>query len=176
MKRVLITGGTGFVGRHTVPQLLSHGYEVHLVSRSSPALSPPRSLHYHSADLFDPRQQAILFAEVRPTHLLHFAWHTTPGEYWTSAKNLDWVRSSLLMLHNFVEAGGRRMVVAGTCAEYDWSGGRCSELLTPSLPLTLYGSCKNALRQTCEASCEQSGVECAWGRIFFLYGPHEHPA
>jgi nucleoside-diphosphate-sugar epimerase len=65
-------------------------------------------------------------------------------------------------------------VLAGSCAEYDWTGdGVCVEGQTPLRPATLYGTCKDAARRVCEALAEQLGVGVAWGRVFFLYGPGE---
>jgi nucleoside-diphosphate-sugar epimerase len=115
-------------------------------------------------------------ASVEPTHLLHFAWDATPGKYWTSVDNLGWVQSSLALVREFARAGGRRVVMAGTCAEYDWTGdGRCVEAQTPLRPATLYGTCKHALHLMLEAYAAQAGLSAAWGRVFFLYGPHEYP-
>ena len=67
------------------------------------------------------------------------------------------------------------MVMVGTCAEYDWRYGYCSESITPLLPGTLYGRCKGALRSVLEPFAEQAQISWAWGRLFFLYGPNEHP-
>jgi nucleoside-diphosphate-sugar epimerase len=39
----------------------------------------------------------------------------------------------------------------------------------------LYGTCKNALQIMLDAFSKDVGLSSAWGRIFFLYGPHEHP-
>ncbi len=58
---------------------------------------------------------------VRPYHLLPFAWIATPGEYWQSADNVRWLRASQHLLQSFAACGGVRIVMAGTCAEYDWS-------------------------------------------------------
>src|SRR5437763_607652 len=69
--------------------------------------------------------------------------------------------------------GPTRAVLAGTCAEYDWSYGFCSEGVTPLAPQTLYGTAKHALRQVAEAFASQAGLSLAWGRIFFVYGPRE---
>jgi nucleoside-diphosphate-sugar epimerase len=65
--------------------------------------------------------------------------------------------------------------MAGTCAEYDWNYELYSEQTTPLKPATLYGVCKHALQGIVDAFCRQTGVSYAWGRIFFLYGPNEHP-
>ena len=100
-----------------------------------------------------------------------------PGTYWTSLENFRWVRASLDLFGAFAEHGGQRIVVAGTCAEYDWATGDelCTEASTPLAPATFYGACKHALRVMLEAFARQQALSAAWGRIFFLYGAHEHP-
>jgi nucleoside-diphosphate-sugar epimerase len=122
------------------------------------------------ADLLAPGTAARLIDEVQPTHLLHLAWYAEPGAFWQSPENARWRDASVRLLETFAESGGSRAVVSGTCAEYDWSGdGVLSERSTPLEPLTAYGHAKNAVR----ASTEGMSLSSAWGRIFFLYGPHE---
>jgi nucleoside-diphosphate-sugar epimerase len=174
MNRVLITGASGFLGRHCLAFLARRAAEVHAVIRSG-ACEVPVGTHTHAVDLLDPVQVETLLAKVRPSHLLHLAWITTPGTYWTTPENVRWVEASLHLLRMFAEHGGRRVVMAGSCAEYDWSAGRCLETATRLLPATLYGVCKNALRAVLEAFAARANLSAAWGRVFFLYGPHEHP-
>jgi nucleoside-diphosphate-sugar epimerase len=172
--KVLITGATGFVGRHCLPILKSSGYEVHAIS-SKPFRDSPAGVHWHQQDLLHNDSIAGLIGEIKPTHLLHLAWCTEPNQYWNSSENLDWLQASLRLLHAFGENGGERVVMSGTCAEYDWSEGRCSEASTKLIPTSLYGTCKHALRLVVEAYAAQTGLSAAWGRLFFLYGPYEHP-
>jgi nucleoside-diphosphate-sugar epimerase len=175
MKRVLLTGATGFIGRHALEPLVRRGYEIHAASRTPPG--PVRDgITWHQADLLEQARLSDFVRSVAPTHLLHFAWVATPGEYWSSPENLRWVRASLQLIEEFAAAGGSRAVLAGTCAEYDWRYGFCSEGITPLLPRELYGICKHALHTISGAFALRTGVSAAWGRIFFLYGPHEHPA
>lgn len=174
MKKVLLTGATGFIGRHCLPLLMAQGYEVHAVDTKAAGRNHS-GLQWHKADLLDPIQVHMLMEKVQPTYLLHFAWYAVPGKYWTSPENERWVQASQTLLQTFVEHGGRRVVAAGTCAEYDWEQGRCSESTTPLTPVTLYGSCKNTLRESLEAFSRESGLSNAWGRIFFVYGTGEHP-
>jgi len=174
MKRVLVTGATGFIGRHSLPGLIARGYDVHAVGRMRPADLPPE-VHWRQSDLMDWASLGEMMREVKPTHLLHFAWYAVPGKYWTSPENLRWIQASLALACAFVEQGARRMTVAGTCAEYDWSRGHCSEFTTPLAPAMLYGASKHALRVALEAYCREAGVSMSWGRIFHTYGPHEQP-
>jgi nucleoside-diphosphate-sugar epimerase len=172
MKRVVITGASGFIGRHAVPVLLEKGYEVHaVVRRGITPHCPDVRLHY--ANLLDDSSAANLISEIRPSHLLHLAWTTKPGAYWTDLDNLAWLSASLKLIRYFLASGGYRVVSAGTAAEYDWRFGYCSERHTPLSPRHLYGVSKNAFRSMLEAIAIQEGISVGWGRIFFLYGPNE---
>ncbi len=175
MKRVLLTGATGFIGRQCVPLLVARGNEIHAVSGKHAGLG--EGAEWHQTDLLAPGEAEALVARVRPTHLLHLAWYpSVPGKFWTALENFRWVEASLALLRAFEKHGGQRVVVAGTCAEYDWDYGVCVEEVTPLAPATLYGTCKYALHSLFGAFCRQTGLSGAWGRIFLLYGPHEHPA
>jgi len=176
MKKVLLTGARGFIGAHCLDSLLDRGFEVHAVS--SKGLRNESETRdgeiWHHADLHNAEHLLRLMAEVKPQYLLHLAWDVTPGLYWNSLENLRWVRTSLALLQVFIDSGGERAVMAGSCAEYDWSYGYCTETQTPLTPNTLYGVCKNALRSMVTAAGDQAQISTAWGRIFFLYGPGEH--
>jgi nucleoside-diphosphate-sugar epimerase len=172
-KRVLVTGATGFIGSHTLGPLLQRGYEVHAVS--SKAGPGAVSVTWHQADLFDSASSSRLLEEVRPTHLLHLAWYVVPGKLISSELNFDWVRSSIELMKRFQQLGGRRIVMPGSSYEYDWSYGYCHETRTPTVPNTVYGACKHALDAMAQAFCQSHALSYAWPRVFFLYGPNEHP-
>ena len=172
MSRVLVTGATGFVGAAAIAPLLEAGHEVHAVARS-PGSAP--GVHWHAADLLDRRETATLLERVRPQALLHFAWYAEHGRFWTAPDNLDWVGATLCLLRGFREAGGMRAVLAGSSAEYRWGPPLLSEDGSSLAPVTLYGAAKHATRVVAESYADTAGLELAWGRIFFLYGPGEHP-
>jgi nucleoside-diphosphate-sugar epimerase len=174
MKRILVTGATGLIGRHALPALVKRGFVVDALQHHAPAQAEA-VVRWHQADLLEPAQIHRLVAEVGAFHLLHFAWYAMPKDYRTSSENLRWVQATIELVRAFREAGGERAVVAGTCFEYDLRYGFCSEALTPLYPATLYGVCKNSLDQILTAYSKQSGLSLAWSRIFFLYGPFEPP-
>ncbi len=170
MKRVIVTGATGFIGRGVLPLLQERGYEVHALGRSAADGSDITS---HALDLLAPERVQAVVAAIGASHLLHLAWYAKPGLYWTSPCNLNWVAASLNLMRCFVEAGGRRAVVAGTCAEYEWGESRLYETRSRCAPKTLYGAAKDGLRQVLEAYSQHADFSFAWGRIFYLYGPAE---
>jgi len=177
MRRVLLTGGTGFIGRNAIPFLIKKGYEVHATfNRHKIKIEDQHNVIWHHCDLFDPKMQKSLLQKILPTHLLHFAWETTPGKYWTSLENLLWVRASVNLIINFTLYGGQRAVFSGTCAEYDWSFGHCKENITPLNPPSLYGASKILFQEILELYNEEHAkLSSAWGRTFHTYGPCEHP-
>jgi len=171
IRRVLVTGATGFIGRLTLAPLRELGFDVHVVGRRPP---DDQAITFHAADLFDPAEVVRVTRAANPSHLLHLAWDTEPGRFWNSPLNLDWVGSSLAIVRAFAEAGGTRAVLAGTCAEYRWGGdGPLDEDRSEIGPGTLYGVSKDALRRIVFSYAETAGLSVAWGRIFFLYGPNE---
>ena len=112
---------------------------------------------------------------VRPDVLVHLAWDTTHGEFWTSAANELWLESSKTLLRKFFDDGGRHAVIAGTCAEYDWTvGGQVfNEESSPIRPASIYGVAKVRLHEYAIALAEDYGASIGWARIFFPYGPGE---
>ena len=142
--KVLVTGANGFIGRQCLPKLLQRGFHVCAISSQDRRSG---DVEWRRANLLNAEEMRVAVASLRPTHLLHLAWITTPGVYWTSPENLQWLAASLQLIEEFRSRNGMRAVVAGTCAEYDWTEGVCSETTTALRPATLYGTCKHALQQ-----------------------------
>ncbi|MDJ0942192.1 MAG: NAD(P)-dependent oxidoreductase [Kiloniellales bacterium] len=175
MSTVVVTGASGFIGRHAVRALLEQGLTVHAVARHELAEVPAI---WHATDLFDVAARRLLIDQVRPTHLLHLAWETRHGYFWEAPENLDWVAATLDLVRVFHDAGGKRVVLAGSCAEYDWTpegigDGICHEGQTACRPATLYGMAKNAAFELTGAFSERVGISHAGGRVFMVYGPFE---
>jgi nucleoside-diphosphate-sugar epimerase len=175
MRSVLVTGAGGFIGRHALEPLLRRGFAVHALS-SRARSSATAGVTHHVCDLLDAPTTAKLIATVQPTHLLHLAWCTVPGQFWSAPENLTWLETSLALVRAFHQHGGQRLVIAGSSAEYDWRYGFCSEAVTPTVPASLYGSCKLALHTAVEHYARRVGLSYANARVFFAYGPHEKPA
>jgi nucleoside-diphosphate-sugar epimerase len=173
-KRVLLTGATGFIGRNTLLPLLNNGYEIHALSSQAVPSRAQSHLFWHQANLLEAKQVSEIMTQVQPTHLLHLAWDTTPGQYVSSLENIRWIEASLHLFYEFVQAHGKRLVIAGTCAEYDWRYGYCKEEFTPLSPNTLYGASKHSLQLAVSAAARNAQLSAAWGRVFLLYGPYEY--
>lgn len=170
--KVLLTGASGFLGRHVLGALRRRGIETVPVGRHRPVGCSPAE--FIEADLLAESVDRSLFEASGATHLLHLAWYVEHGHYWTSEFNPRWVEATMRLVEACCQSGCLGMVLAGTCAEYDWASGICQEDSTPLRPATLYGASKDATRRQAMALCTQHLVPCAWGRVFLPYGPGEN--
>jgi nucleoside-diphosphate-sugar epimerase len=175
MKRLIVTGVTGFIGAHCLRLILEGDYdEVHAVSRSGQGPPAPK-LTWHKADLRDATESVQLVKDVKPTHFFHAAWIATPGVYLTSPENVDWTQAGIAMVRAFAEHGGQRFVGVGTSAEYGPSDTPCGEDATPITPASVYGHCKVSFWQAVQAIANAHKMQAAWGRLFLPYGPGDLP-
>ena len=171
--RVLLTGASGYLGRHVLRALHQQGIETVCVHHK--AYVGSLAYETQSADLLSPDGAQELVSRAKATHLLHLAWYVKHGQYWNSPQNFDWVQASMRLVDAFCQQGGRHVVVAGTCAEYDWNHGFMREDITPYHPNTIYGVCKDATRRLLQSLCNMHGVRLAWGHVFFPFGLDESP-
>jgi nucleoside-diphosphate-sugar epimerase len=171
---ILVTGASGFLGRHCLPALAREGLRVHAVSRNRRG-NDAEGITWHSLDLRAQAATEQLMRTLRPSHLLHLAWITTPDRYRSAPENLDWLEASLAMVRTFGEHGGQRFVGVGSSAEYGIAAGPRTEDEAPIRPASLYGQCKAACWMAAEAYALRYGFSAAWARVFLPYGPGDDP-
>jgi len=175
-KRALVTGATGFIGRHAIDALLDLGFAVDAITTGPAPQEERDGVRWRTADLLCEADVERLMDESEATHLLHLAWYYEPGAVYTSIENVRWTEASLRLLRLFAASpSSRRVVLVGTCAEYGASAEPADEVLTPVAPATVYGQAKHAAAMLGRQICESAGVSMANGRVFFVFGPHEHP-
>jgi nucleoside-diphosphate-sugar epimerase len=174
MTKILLTGATGFVGRHTLAAFSARGVNVVAVTRGAPGEALP-GVTWMRGDLTDHADATRLVREADATHLVHLGWRAVHGDIANSVENLDWLVHSLHLARAFVEHGGKRIIGCGSCFEYDWSLGVCKEDVTPIAPATLYGAAKHAFHTALAGYAKQAGFSLGWARCFFIYGADEHP-
>lgn len=156
--RIFLTGQDGFIGGEILRQAFAAGHQVM-------GLEKP----FRMDDL---PWEAI--ATFQPEVCIHCAWVATPGVYLESPENVLHREWSLAMTRKLAAIGTHRFVVAGTCAEYGVSDHPHRENEEPA-PSTLYGQEKNLLRTALEEESGKLGFDLFWARIFYPYGPAEHP-
>lgn len=179
MKRVLVTGGTGFVGANLARRLLGDGHEVHLLVR--PGYRGWRidsirdRIRLHEAALGDKAQLAGLVEAVQPEWVFHLAAY---GAY-SSQTNLDrMIQTNLIGTVNLVEAclrvGFEAFINAGSSSEYGLKDHAAAEYEWVD-PNSHYALTKASATQFCRYTALAQGVHLVTLRLYSAYGTYEEP-
>ena len=174
MRRVLLTGATGFVGRHVLRELRSRGAKVSIVSRRGNILPDDAVTTHVTDDLFAETAEFWKVAFDGIDSVLHLAWYAEPGKYVASPVNLDCMAGTIRMAEAAAQAGVKRFVGVGTCFEYDLACGYL-RTSTPLVPGSPYGAAKAGTYLALSRTLPRMGVSFGWCRLFYLHGEGEDP-
>lgn len=167
MKRIALTGATGFIGRRVLDFLQSlDGVETVCLGRDEAKL---RSLGVEYLVRDVGHGSSGLYRELgAPDLLIHLAWEGLPNysQPFHLEKNLP---ANVAFLKGLIDEGLANLTVAGTCFEYGHQNGCLAETL-PAAPNTYYALAKDALRRFFELYARPPAVRFRWARLFFVYG------
>jgi nucleoside-diphosphate-sugar epimerase len=174
-KLVLLTGATGFVGRHILKVLLDKGCDVRVIVRSPKKIAEEDSRRIDSViltdNLFLESDQFLLKAFAGVDTVIHAAWYVKHQDYLTSDVNLECVQGTLNIARVAASTGIKRFVGIGTCLEYRLTdqGISVDDKLEPKF---LYAACKASVFLILEQIFKNQ-IDFLWCRIFYLYGEGE---
>ena len=175
---VLLTGATGFIGRHVARALLAKGVDVHAVSRTAGGDQVVPGARWWQADLRETPSVRAVVAAVRPTTVVHLAGcAAVRGQTdWAAfeeslAVNLH---GALALLESLLDATWplKRVVCAGGLEEY--GNGPVPFVETQrEQPVSAYSAVQVALSHSAQMLHRQRGLPCVILRLGLVYGPEQ---
>ena len=173
--KVLVTGSTGFIGRHVINELLNYDCEIIATATSE---EKAKRFDWYKKITFIPcdyHTSSTNFYEYfnEPDILIHLAWRGLPN-YQDSFHVDENLPVNSRFLKNFIDHNISKLVVIGTCYEYGLQNGCLSEDCCTE-PITQYGLAKDTLRRYLELYLNGKSTSFNWARLFFLYGEGQNP-
>ena len=180
MKRVLVTGGSGFVGANLVRRLLADGHQTHLLLRAEHA--PWRlegldaDVRRHDGDVSDPDAVSRAFESARPEWVFHLAAHGAyPFQTDLQQMIATNVSGATHVIEGALSSGTEAVILAGSSSEYGLKDHAPTE--TESIePDSDYAVTKAAATLYAAKEARRTGANITSLRLYSVYGPWEAPA
>jgi dTDP-6-deoxy-L-talose 4-dehydrogenase (NAD+) len=174
--KILVTGSTGYIGKHVVSELVKMPEHTIVVSgRNSQKLknvADNYNIRKVEFDLYD--KQYNWFEMVgEPDMLIHLAWGGLDN-YDSLCHIEQELCAHYSFLTNMIEKGLAHLSVVGTCLEYGKQEG-CMYEYTPTAPVASYGVAKDTLHQRLRLLQKNGRFSLKWLRLFYIYGEISKP-
>lgn len=179
IKKVFVTGATGFIGRHLVQRLIAEGYSVGALVRSSHSLREMQGaggLSPYEGDIrnYDELQKA--FSAFKPHAIIHLVtYYAVMHRADEIGIMLDTnVKGTINLLEAAKESNTVKLFInTSTCAVYKPENRLLTENDAVS-PQNLYAMTKLQAEEACGYYAEAFGLPCVTLRLFPPYGPGDH--
>lgn len=167
-KKVLLTGGAGFIGKAVVSELAVNSKDVKILTRS--LFETPGNIKAVLLDLNSNYELAAVLGDWRPDVLIHLAWAGIPD--FSLNQSLINLSMSLRLIEQAISLRCKRIILAGSCWEYGSASGEIIETDQPKSP-GLLGVFKTSMFNIAQSLARQSETEITLARIFYSYGPFQ---
>ncbi len=165
----IVSGASGFIGRHIVKNLIETGFTVFALVRDLAKAKGIKQLSGAVIIRFDLNESSPPEGLPTDSVFIHCAWEDAYDWY-----NFDHIRkhfhSNLSLLISLVSQGIRNLCVVGTRVEFGLHHGPVSHS-TPTNPILPYGISKDTLYRSLRAYQQHLPFNLVWARVFYAYGP-----
>lgn len=164
MKKVLVTGAGGYIGRHIVKKLIARNVHVIVVDLDTSCFGD--EVEKKDVNIFS-RSETIYDELGKPDVCIHLAWKD--GFQHMSHAHLEYFSDHYVFIKNMLKGGLPQIVVMGSMHEVGyWEGAVTAD--TPANPMSYYGIAKNALREATRELCKEYGAIYQWTRAYYILG------
>lgn len=175
MKRVVLTGATGFVGANLARRLLSDGHDVHLLIRSESDLWRLHDIDtpIHRLSLQDATAVEKAIAEIKPEWVFHLAAYGAYSWQKDLQRIVDVnVVGTMNLVQSCVNAGFESFVNAGSSSEYGFKDHAPAEdeFVDPN---SHYAITKATATHFCRHTAKVNDLNIITLRLYSVFGPYE---
>lgn len=160
--KVVVTGASGYIGRHVVDALIKMHHEVIAVDMINKGINTDAT--FLSLDIFS---DDIYNKLGRPDACIHMAWKD--GFNHASDAHMGMLSKHYAFIKNMIDGGVKYLSIMGTMHEIGYYEG-CVDENTPTNPLSMYGIAKNALREASLLLADKSDTALMWLRAYYILG------
>jgi len=180
--RVLVTGGSGFIGSHLARRLIAEGAEVHALTDEVSAVYPVRlvdlrgSITLHEANLTDRNAMDAVVELARPEYVFHLGAYTHVGKSWQRVDECIQtnIAGTVNILNALADTGYRRFIYTSTSEVYGDVAVPFHEDAKVE-PISPYSVSKYAGERFCRMFRTGRGWPIVVVRPFNAYGPAQAP-
>lgn len=169
--KILVVGGTGFLGSEIVQRFLEDGHQLRSLSRKKSRVHVDQWI----GDIGQPASYKDLISNWKPEVVIQTAWVTDQLSYRNSEKNPIYAKNSVEFAEHCFQSDVKHFVALGTSAEYGRPNQLCNAASTPSLPLDLYSADKLWTFANMKKIVQNYETRFSWARIFQPYGKNQDP-
>jgi UDP-glucose 4-epimerase len=172
---VLVTGGAGYIGSHTVAELVAHGEDVVVIDNLRQGhRAAVRDVPLYEVDIRDAEQVGRILRDHKVDTVVHFAANSLVGE--SVEKPLQYyennVAATAKLLSAMVDNGVLNIVFSSTAAVYGEPVRTPIHEEDPTVPTNPYGETKLAIERMFRWCHQAYGLKSISLRYFNAAGAH----
>lgn len=163
---ILLSGGTGFIGKAICKELDNQGLEHYVLTRQ------PKQKNHIQFDIFNFTESELSVFAERKISFIHCAWYVNHKDYQSSNQNQKWHSASVNLVRLLSEYQLEHVTALGSCLEYADN----EKIKTNTSALSAhnqYSASKIATQSDMRSLLKNKNIPFCWARIFYVYGKGE---
>lgn len=176
-KKILVTGGAGFIGSHLSDSLIEAGHSVYVIDDLSGGKRKNlnKKAKFYKLDLRNKKKTDALIKKIKPEIVFHLAANAAENKAQFSPIDIterNW-NAFINTLTPFIKYGGKRFIFTSSIAVYGALQTPFKETDKPE-PEDLYGVSKLACEQALKILSQVHNFEYVIARPHNVYGPRQN--